>query len=204
VAAKGRSQSSSYRGHAESARTIKSIGDQPKNTESKSTVDRLSATSPSRGQTAILTHQFWVLEIPHFAGNRQKDFQCGLQIEGGYVKVPRSFRQCPSCSDWDWFPRIPALLPPYPMHQGLRSAQGLGLNEDDLLLSEAPLRVPGKGHKLRFLPRAPETVQRLDHYRRLEPPHPETAALFVSLKGPARGVHITLAGLCSFRPAQWR
>ena len=81
--------------------------------------------------------------------------------------------------------------------QGLRSAEVLALNEDDVLLSEAQLRVRGKGHKLRFLPLAPETVQLLDHYRRLERPHPGTAALFVSLKGPARGARMTLAGLRS-------
>jgi integrase len=81
--------------------------------------------------------------------------------------------------------------------QGLRSAEVLGLNEDDVLLSEAQLRVRGKGNKLRFLPLAPETVQLLDHYRRLERPHPGSAALFVSLKGPARGARMTLAGLRS-------
>ena len=81
--------------------------------------------------------------------------------------------------------------------QGLRSAEVLGLNEDDLLLSEAQLRVRGKGNKLRFLPLAPETVQLLDHYRRLERPHPGPAALFVSLKGPVRGTRMTLAGLRS-------
>jgi integrase len=81
--------------------------------------------------------------------------------------------------------------------EGLRSAEVLALNEDDLLLSEAQLRVRGKGNKLRFLPLAPETVQLLDHYRRLERPHPGPAALFVSLKGPARGTRMTLAGLRS-------
>jgi integrase/recombinase XerD len=81
--------------------------------------------------------------------------------------------------------------------QGLRSAEVLALNEDDLLLSEAQLRVRGKGNKLRFLPLAPETAQLLDHYRRLERPHPGTVALFVSLKGPARGARMTLAGLRS-------
>jgi len=81
--------------------------------------------------------------------------------------------------------------------QGLRSAEVLGLNEGDVLLSEAQLRVRGKGNKLRFLPLAPETVQLLDHYRRLERPNPCTAALFVSLKGPARGTRMTLAGLRS-------
>src|ERR1019366_5254822 len=43
--------------------------------------------------------------------------------------------------------------------QGLRSAEVLALNPDDLLLSEAQLRVYGKGSKLRFLPLAPETIR---------------------------------------------
>ncbi len=81
--------------------------------------------------------------------------------------------------------------------QGLRSADVLGLNEDDVLYSEAQLRVRGKGSKLRFLPLAPETVQLLDHYRRLERPQLGTDALFVSLKGPARGTRLSLAGLRS-------
>ena len=39
--------------------------------------------------------------------------------------------------------------------QGLRSAEVLALNRDDALLSEAQVRVRGKGSKLRFLPLAP-------------------------------------------------
>jgi integrase/recombinase XerD len=81
--------------------------------------------------------------------------------------------------------------------QGLRSAEVLALNRADVLLSEAQIRVRGKGDKLRFLPLAPETVQLLDHYLRLERPNPCSAALFVSLKGPARGRRMTLAGLRS-------
>lgn len=81
--------------------------------------------------------------------------------------------------------------------QGLRSAEVLALNREDLLLSEAQLRVRGKGSKLRFLPLAPETMQLLDHYLRLERPNPCTAALFVSLKGHARGARMTAAGLRS-------
>jgi integrase/recombinase XerD len=81
--------------------------------------------------------------------------------------------------------------------QGLRSAEVLALNRDDVLLSEAQLRVHGKGSKLRFLPLAPESVQLLDHYLRLERPDPCTAALFVSWKGRARGVRMTAAGLRS-------
>lgn len=81
--------------------------------------------------------------------------------------------------------------------QGLRSAEVLALNRDDLLLSEAQFRVLGKGSKLRFLPLAPESIQLLDHYLRLERPDPCTAALFVSLKGRARGARMTPAGLRS-------
>jgi len=81
--------------------------------------------------------------------------------------------------------------------QGLRSAEVLALNRDDALLSEAQLRVPGKGNKFRFLPLAPETVQLLEHYLRLERPNPCSAALFVSLKGRARGTRMTAAGLRS-------
>jgi integrase len=81
--------------------------------------------------------------------------------------------------------------------QGLRSKEVITLNRDDLLLPEAQIRVRGKGNKIRFLPLAPEAIQLLDHYLRLERPDPSTAALFVSLKGRARGAQMTPAGLRS-------
>ncbi|MGE5303512.1 MAG: tyrosine-type recombinase/integrase [Alphaproteobacteria bacterium] len=81
--------------------------------------------------------------------------------------------------------------------QGLRSAEVVALNGDDVLLSEAQLRVLGKGDKRRLLPLAPETVQLLDHYRHFERPEVESAALFLSLKGRARGTRMTLVGLRS-------
>jgi integrase/recombinase XerD len=81
--------------------------------------------------------------------------------------------------------------------QGLRSAEVMALNRDDVLLAEAQLRVLGKGNKLRFLPLAPESIQLLDHYLRLERPNPCSPALFVSLKGPARGTRMSTAGLRS-------
>ena len=80
---------------------------------------------------------------------------------------------------------------------GLRSAEVIALNRDDVLLPEAQLRVHGKGNKLRLLPLAPETAQLLDHYLRLERPAPCSAALFVVLKGPAHGQRMTSAGLRS-------
>jgi integrase/recombinase XerD len=73
----------------------------------------------------------------------------------------------------------------------------MALNRDDVLLSEAQLRVRGKGNKLRLLPLAPETTQLLDHYLRMERPDPCSAALLVVLKGPARGQRMTPAGLRS-------
>jgi len=76
--------------------------------------------------------------------------------------------------------------------QGLRSAEVLALNREDALLSEAQLRVRGKGNKFRFLPLAPETVQLLEHQA-----HDGQVAIFVSLKGRARGARMTPAGLRS-------
>lgn len=80
---------------------------------------------------------------------------------------------------------------------GLRSVEVMALNRDDVLLSEGQLRVRGKGNKLRLLPLAPETTQLIDHYLRVERPDPCSAALFVVLKGPARGQRMTPAGLRS-------
>jgi hypothetical protein len=81
--------------------------------------------------------------------------------------------------------------------QGLRSKEVLVLNLDDLLLAESQIRVRGKGSKIRFLPLAPETIDLLDHYVRLERPDGCGPALFVSLKGPSRGARMTPAGLRS-------
>jgi len=80
---------------------------------------------------------------------------------------------------------------------GLRSREVLALNVDDLLISDCQIRVPGKGARVRMLPLASDTLQLLDHYVRLERPPHCGAALFVSLKGPARGRRMTPAGLRS-------
>ena len=73
------------------------------------------------------------------------------------------------------------------LFDGLRSGEVRALNRDDLLLSEAQLRVHGKGGKPRCLPLAPEILQLLDHYLLLERPSHCGAPLFVNLKGPSRG-----------------
>jgi site-specific recombinase XerD len=81
--------------------------------------------------------------------------------------------------------------------QGLRSKEVIALNLEDIQLTESRICVQGKGKKLRLLPLASETVHLLDHYLRLERPSACGKALFVSLKGPARGTRITSAGLRS-------
>ena len=85
--------------------------------------------------------------------------------------------------------------------QGLRSKEVLSLNRDDLLLAESQIRVRGKGSKIRFLPLAPETVELLDHYLRLERPAITDAAVFVSLKGRARGSTYDTGGLAVTLPS---
>jgi site-specific recombinase XerD len=81
--------------------------------------------------------------------------------------------------------------------QGLRSQEVVALNLEDVQLAESRIRVHGKGNKLRLLPLDSDTVHLLDHYLRLERPTACGPALFVSLKGLARGARITPAGLRS-------
>jgi integrase/recombinase XerD len=80
---------------------------------------------------------------------------------------------------------------------GLRSCEVLALNREDVQLQESQIRVPGKGKRVRVLPLARESVELLDHYRSLERPPRCGEALFVCLKGPARGNRMTPAGLRS-------
>ena len=81
--------------------------------------------------------------------------------------------------------------------QGLRSKEVIALDCKDVQLGESRICVHGKGNKLRLLPLAPDAVRLLDHYLRLERPTACGTALFVSLKGRARGARITPAGLRS-------
>jgi integrase len=83
------------------------------------------------------------------------------------------------------------------LFDGLRSCEVRALNRDDLVLSEAQLRVRGKGGKPRCLPLAAETLHLLDHYLLLERPPNCGAPLFVGLKGHARGRRLTAAGMRS-------
>jgi site-specific recombinase XerD len=80
---------------------------------------------------------------------------------------------------------------------GLRSREVLGLKLGDLLLSEAQVRVRGKGSRTRLLPLPPETIRLLQCYLKTERPLTNAPEVFVSLKGKARGQAMTPAGLRS-------
>jgi site-specific recombinase XerD len=80
---------------------------------------------------------------------------------------------------------------------GLRSREVLSLQLEDLLFSEAQIRVRGKGARVRWLPVPPETIRILQCYLKTERPLSNAPAVFVSLKGRARGRAMTPAGLRS-------
>jgi site-specific recombinase XerD len=80
---------------------------------------------------------------------------------------------------------------------GLRSCEVLALNREDVQFPESQIRVQGKGKRIRVLPLARESVELIEHYLSLERPPLCGQALFVCLKGPARGNRMTPAGLRS-------
>ena len=80
---------------------------------------------------------------------------------------------------------------------GLRSCEVLAIRLEDLQLAEHQLRVLGKGKKKRVVPLAPEILEALERYLRLERPLTNSSALFVSLKGRHRAQAMTSAGLRS-------
>lgn len=49
-----------------------------------------------------------------------KLFQCGMQVERGYLKAPREYRACQLQSDWDWHRLLTSLRPRSPMERELR------------------------------------------------------------------------------------
>jgi site-specific recombinase XerD len=80
---------------------------------------------------------------------------------------------------------------------GLRSREVLALTLEDLELSQAQVRVHGKGSRIRWMPLPPETMRLVQCYLQTERPLTNAPQLFVSLKGRARGTAMTPAGLRS-------
>jgi len=50
----------------------------------------------------------------------EKLFKCGLQVERGYMKAPRGYRECQLQSDWDWHRLLRSLQPRGPMERELK------------------------------------------------------------------------------------
>ncbi len=51
---------------------------------------------------------------------KEELFKCGLQVERGYVKAPRSARDCELRPDWDWHRLVKGLRPGSPVDSELR------------------------------------------------------------------------------------
>jgi len=49
-----------------------------------------------------------------------KVFQCGMQVERGYLKAPREYRECQLREDWDWHRLTKSLRPRSPMERELK------------------------------------------------------------------------------------
>jgi site-specific recombinase XerD len=80
---------------------------------------------------------------------------------------------------------------------GLRSREVLTLRLEDLLFSEAQIRVQVKGARVRWLPLPPETIRIWQCYLKTERPLTNAPEVFVCLKAPARGRPLQRAGLRS-------
>jgi integrase len=78
---------------------------------------------------------------------------------------------------------------------GLRSREVISLNIDDVQLLEGQIRVRGKGDKDRVVPLPPAVASPLRAYLDIERPSTSSEKLFLSLKGPNRGLPLTPAGL---------
>jgi hypothetical protein len=50
----------------------------------------------------------------------ERVFKSGLQVERGYVKAPREYRDCELRPDWDWHRLLKALKPQSPMERELK------------------------------------------------------------------------------------
>lgn len=83
------------------------------------------------------------------------------------------------------------------LFDGLRSREVMDIQQEDLGLSQAQLRIHGKGNRDRILPIANTIVDVLQLYIELERPLTSTPYLFVSLKGSHRGRPMTPAGFRS-------
>jgi site-specific recombinase XerD len=141
--------------------------------------------------------RIYITRLPLGGGRPQRKVATTLRLrQPQRVIVPLSAEQV--ARFWNGFRTfrdlaIVALM----LLDGLRSCEVLELQLGDLSVCEARLKVPGKGHKERFVPLPADTVQVLQNYLHLERPLTNSSRLFVSLKGRRRGQPMTAAGLRS-------
>jgi len=50
----------------------------------------------------------------------EKLFKCGMQVERGYLKAPRDYRECQLQADWDWHRLLGAIQPRSTMERELQ------------------------------------------------------------------------------------
>jgi site-specific recombinase XerD len=149
------------------------------------------ATSSTGWERSVITAS------PIGIGRRRRKFTATLRLrQARRIVAPLSAEEV--AQFWAGFRTVRDLaLVGLMLFNGLRSHEVLGLRLEDVRLGEAQLLVRGKGNKQRLLPLAPENIRLLEYYLRLQRPLTNSAAVFVSLKGPHRGQPLTPAGLRS-------
>lgn len=73
------------------------------------------AAKPLSGHASFSCAKFFLS-----VDTEEKLFKCGLQVERGYLKAPRGYRDCELRSDWDWNRLLKALKPQSPLERELR------------------------------------------------------------------------------------
>jgi len=128
-------------------------------------------------------------------GRPRRAVACGLRLrQPRRVVVPLSAEQV--AKFWHSFRTFRDLaLVGLMLLDGLRSCEVLALQLADLQLTDAQMRVRGKGNKQRIMPLPQEIRGVLEKYLHLERPLSNSSSLFVCLKGRHRGLPLTPAGL---------
>ncbi len=73
------------------------------------------AAKPISGGVSFGCSKFFLM-----VDTEEQLFKCGLQVERGYLKAPREYRDCELRSDWDWFRLLKTLKPKSPMERELK------------------------------------------------------------------------------------
>jgi site-specific recombinase XerD len=141
--------------------------------------------------------RYYTTRSPLGYGRPHRALARGLRLtEPRALILPLSAQQV--AQFWDSFHTFRDLaLVGLMLHDGLRSCEVLALRVADVRLTEAQILVRGKGNKQRLLPLPQDIADVLEKYLWLERPQTQSPALFVCLKGRARGTALSSTGLRS-------